>query len=102
MRSLSIASANNQAPSRRDTSRREDDCTNLRIQLKSLLVINSKDDEHDVNVLLDAAIEKAFDGTKSVDTIVREVSNVSLIIFIGIILCIAFIYLTNLLITRDS
>ena len=72
MRNLGIVSTN-QAPTRRDLTKSEE--SNLRMQLKSLLVINNEDDKHEVNILLDAVIEKVRDGKKSVDSMVKEVSD---------------------------
>jgi hydrogenase maturation factor HypE len=72
MRNLGIVSTN-QAPTRRDLTKSEE--SNLRMQLKSLLVINNEDDKHEVNILLDVVIEKVRDGKKSVDSMVKEVSD---------------------------
>ena len=60
----------NQTP-RRELTRSEE--SNLRMQLKSLLVIQNNDDKHEVKILLDAVIDKVRSGYKSVDTIKKEV-----------------------------
>ena len=61
----------NQTPTRRELTRSEE--SNLRMQLKSLLVIQNNDDKHEVKILLDAVIDKVRSGDKSVDTIKKEV-----------------------------
>ena len=71
---LNLGIASSQAPTRRrELTKREE--SNLRMQLKSLLAINGPDDKHDANILLDAVIEKFRDGSKSVDSTVKEVSD---------------------------
>lgn len=66
-----IVPSNNQTPTRRELTRSEE--SNLRMQLKSLLVIQNNDDKHEVKILLDAVIDKVRDGDRSVDTIKKEV-----------------------------
>lgn len=61
----------NQTPTRRELTRSEE--SNLRMQLKSLLVIQNNDDKYEVKILLDAVIDKVRSGDKSVDKIKKEV-----------------------------